>query len=145
MIFFYFMSFSGLSNQHQDREIVSIDLRCSAGKIVWNYPRGAIRIILRSNIRSTINSEKSFRVCLKVHKTHTSHLRNRQNDDVQNQTFANSDLNRSNQIARIFLEAPKRLIALYDDVNDVQMVKCFRSIGGQVALYVEADSEYMNN
>lgn len=131
--------FSGLSNQHQDREIVSIDLRCSAGKIVWNYPRGAIRIILRSNIRSS-NSDKSFRACLKVHKTHTSHLLQR--DDTKNQTLANSDLRGSNQIARIYLEAPKRLIALYDDVNDQQMVKCFRSIGGQVALYVEADSEY---
>lgn len=65
-----------------------------------------------------------------------------QRDDVKNQTLANSDLTKSNQIARIFLEAPKRLIALYDDVNDKQLVKCFRSIGGQVALYVEADSEY---
>lgn len=128
-----------MSNQHQDREIVSIDLRCSAGKIVWNYPRGAIRIILRSNIRSS-NTEKSFRACLKVHKTHTSHSLRR--DDTKNQTLANSDLIKSNQIARIFLEAPKRLIALYDGANDKQMVKCFRSIGGQVALYVEADSEY---
>lgn len=138
-MFSYF--YSGLSNQHQDREIVSIDLRCSAGKIVWNYPRGAIRIILRSNIRSSIYSEKNFRVCLKVHKTHTSHSLHQENDEVKNQTKANSDLIKSNQIARIFLEAPKRLIALYDDVNDKQMVKCFRSIGGQVALYVEADSE----
>ncbi|KAG4079513.1 hypothetical protein HA402_005210 [Bradysia odoriphaga] len=127
---------SGLSNQHQDREIVSIDLRCSAGKIVWNYPRGAIRIILRSNVRSS-NAETNFRACLKVHKTHTSHLL-RQNG-TKNQTLANSDLIAGNQIARIFLEAPKRLIALYDDVNDERMVKCFRSIGGQVALYVEAD------
>lgn len=127
-----------MNNQHQDREIVSIDLRCSAGKIVWNYPRGAIRIILRNNIRSS-NAEQGFRACLKVHKTHTSHLL--QHDGTKNQTIANSDLISSNQIARIFLEAPKRLIALYDDVNDKQMVKCFRSIGGQVALYVEADSK----
>ncbi|KAJ6628968.1 Meteorin-like protein, partial [Pseudolycoriella hygida] len=128
----------GLSNQHQDREIVSIDLRCSAGKIVWNYPRGAIRIILRSNIRSP-NSEKSFRACLKVHKTSTDQILQRENGDIKNQTRAKNDLIKSNQIARIYLEAPKRLIALYDDVNDKQMVKCFRSIGGQVALYVEAD------
>lgn len=135
------MFFSGLSNQHQDREIVSIDLRCSAGKIVWNYPRGAIRIILRNNIRSS-NSGKNFRACLKVHKTHTNQQMLQQ-DGTKNQTLAKSDdLIRSNQIARIFLEAPKRLIALYDDVNDKQMVKCFRSIGGQVALYVEADSKY---
>lgn len=106
---------------------------------MWNYPRGAIRIVLRSNIRSA-NSQNSFRACLKVHKTHTSHLL--QPDDIKNKTLANSDLIKGNQIARIFLEAPKRLIALYDDVNDKQMVKCFRSINGQVALYVEADSEY---
>lgn len=123
---------------------MSIDLRCSAGKIVWNYPRGAIRILLRSNIRSSINAQKSFRVCLKVHQTHTSHLLHQQNDGVENQTLAKSDLSKSNKIARIFLEAPKRLIALYDDVNDKQMVKCFRSIGGQVALYVEAERKYDN-
>lgn len=138
--------FSGLSNQHQDREIVSIDLRCSAGKIVWNYPRGAIRIILRNNIHSS-QPDKSFRACLKVHKTHSSHHLPQYDDDInsknntKNQTFPNSDLIKSNQIARIFLEAPKRLIALYDDIDDKQMVKCFRSIGGQVALYVEADSK----
>lgn len=112
-----------------NREVVSIYLRCSAGKIVWNYPRGAIRILLRK----PIHLQKNFRACLKIYPTTHSSL-----------PFETDDIDPSrtkNKMARIFLEAPKRLIPLFDDDKDVK-VKCFRSINEQVVLYVEAAGMY---
>lgn len=114
---------------HSNREVVSIYLRCSAGKIVWNYPRGAIRILLRK----PIHLQKNFRACLKIYPSKYSTL-----------PFETDDIDRSptgKKMARIFLEAPKRLIPLFDDDNDVA-VKCFRSINEQVVLYVEAAGMY---
>ena len=85
----------------------------------------------------------SFRACLKIHRPVSGHR------DATNQT--ENDLigiasGSANRHARIYLEAPKRLITLYADGDteraDNQLVKCFMSIHEQVALYVEAEGVY---
>ena len=136
--------------------MVSIYLRCSAGKIIWNYPRGAVRVLLRS----PMSLQNNFRACIKLHNNQTGAdgSGHHQNHHHQNHKYKKlnhnilNDLNKLNSIdnksrrnsrrnnknARIFLEAPKRLISLYDDDDEV-VVKCFRSINEQVALYIEAE------
>lgn len=85
--------------------------------------------------------QDNFRACIKIYP-------NRAGDD---------DASAGHQAAaRIYLEAPRRLIGLFggdDDVSnenlaghphgdgDGVLVKCFRSINEQVALYVEAEGE----
>lgn len=106
-------------------------MRCTAGKIVWNYPRGAIRILLRK----PLHLQDNFRACIKI--------------------YPNPETTTAGGQARIYLEAPRRLIGLFGGKDDVAnanvaghphgdgevLVKCFRSINEQVALYVEAEGE----
>lgn len=134
---------SGLSTARANREVISIYLRCTAGRIVWNYPRGAIRVLLRK----PAHLQDNFRACLKIYPP----------GQQQQQQHKRPTQSR----ARIYLEAPRRLIGLFggsawDDRHQLEqqqqlsgghpydgevLVKCFRSINGQVALYVEAEGE----
>lgn len=158
---------SGLSTPRQYRDIVSIYLQCSAGKVIWKYPRGAIQILLRPAVSGV---EKGFRVCLKIHNadgSQSSHLAN------NGETVDTNDLISSNQndqyaaaaddrrqahhwrnrrqhhqqpqrYGRIYFGATKRLIPLYTN-NDDQLVRCFNSVHEQATLYVEAEGVFTNN
>lgn len=104
---------------------------------MWNFPRGAIRVLLRK----PAHLQDNFRACLKIYPI----------------TSAANVAKKPR--ARIYLEAPHRLISLFggtaeaterwDIGNGAQypydgevLVKCFRSVNGQVALYVEAEGEF---
>lgn len=128
---------SGLSTSRANREVISIYLRCTAGRIVWNFPRGAIRVLLRK----PAHLQDNFRACLKIYPI----------------TSAANVAKKPR--ARIYLEAPHRLISLFGGTAEATerwdignggqypydgevLVKCFRSVNGQVALYVEAEGEF---
>lgn len=102
---------SGLEGtQHKDFGIQPVYLRCREGTVEWQYPRGALRIILRLG-----QSNKEFQGCLKVSSYSSG--------------------------ATLYQEEPQRLKYLYGvseetEVRSDQM--CFRSVGGQVALFLEA-------
>lgn len=164
---FYSFSFSilqcsGLSTPRQYRDIVSIYLQCSAGKVIWKYPRGAIQILLRPAVSGV---EKGFRVCLKIHHTdssQSSHLANNgetvdTNDLISSNDHyaaANDDRRQAHhwrnrrqhhqqrqRYGRIYFGATKRLIPLYTN-NDDQLVRCFNSVHEQATLYVEAEGVF---
>ncbi|CAG9771132.1 unnamed protein product [Ceutorhynchus assimilis] len=102
---------SGLSTPSSDKGVTPVYLRCSAGKIKWMYPRGALRILLRLP-----SQDKKFRACIKVK--------------------SNAKPN-----SRIFLEGPRSLIPLYDGDSGAKPIRCFNSKRGQTALYIEAIDE----
>lgn len=157
----HFSILSGLSTARANREVISIYLRCTAGRIVWNYPRGAIRVLLRR----PSHLHDNFRACLKIYPTPAPA------PDAAVVRRGRPPVTVSPQHrARIYLEAPRRLIALFGggaEADDRLMashssgggqqqqpldgghpyegevlVKCFRSVNGQVALYVEAEGEF---
>lgn len=90
--------------------------RCWAGTVRWSYPRGALRVVFRLTGAS---GGREFRVCLKPDRL----------DGV-----------------RVLLDsAPRRLIAVYDHRSAGGAAaapprsRCFKSVGGTAAFYVEAD------
>ncbi|CAL1280262.1 unnamed protein product [Larinioides sclopetarius] len=87
--------------------VQSVYLRCREGKVSWEYPRGALRVVLRIT-----HFHKDFQGCLKV-STNSSG-------------------------ASLYLEGHKKLHLLYRDNSSVNSQRCFRSIGGHVALFLEA-------
>lgn len=92
--------------------VIPIYLQCYQGKVSWSYPRGGLRVLLYLGD----SLRKDFRGCIKV-----------------NTTFAG---------ARIFLEGPGSLRQLIapDDGVPLKLARCFDSVDGQIALYVEAVS-----
>lgn len=114
-MFFFIYHFSGLtdSSEHSVRP-VRLD-KCWAGKVRWSYPRGALRVVFRL---TGANGGREFRVCLKPDRL----------DGV-----------------RVLLDsAPRRLIAVYDYRSTEEPAaplrsRCFKSVGGSAAFYVEAD------
>ncbi|KAF7270620.1 hypothetical protein GWI33_016416 [Rhynchophorus ferrugineus] len=105
---------SGLSTPSTDKGVTPIYLRCSAGKIKWVYPRGALRALLRLP-----NQDRNFRACIKIRSTSKP----------------------SRPIARVYLEGPRSLIPLYNGEANSKRIKCFNSKKGQAALYIEATDE----
>lgn len=103
---------SGLTTSSEDRGVTPVYLRCTAGRVTWLYPRGALRVLLRLP-----GQDREFRACIKVHP------------DGVNQHLA----------ARLFLEGPRSLLPLYShEDGGHKAVRCFQSRNGQVALYIEA-------
>ncbi|XP_054716975.1 meteorin-like protein [Uloborus diversus] len=101
---------SGIDSSQGNSGVLPIYLRCKEGIIEWQYPRGALRIILRTG-----HSGKDFTACFKV-LAHSSG-------------------------ATLYLEGHQSLRYLYghgDESNSENEVKCYKSIGGQVALFLEA-------
>lgn len=144
---FFFSNSSGLSTTRENRDIVSVYLRCTAGKITWKYPRGAIRVILRP----PISNDQNFRICLKIHprsqpssfppitSNSTKPLNQTEASSVADQDDVISQTANKNRVSRIYLEAQKKLILLFQK-DDKQLVKCFMSAAHkQVGLYVEAE------
>lgn len=105
---------SGLSIPPSDKGVTPVYLRCSAGKIRWLYPRGALRILLRLP-----NQERNFRACLKLRTTDKP----------------------GRPVARVYLEGPRSLIPLYVDDSKNKPIRCFNSKNGQAAIYIEATDE----
>ena len=126
---FLFLFSSGLSPSSTGRGVTPVYLRCSAGKVTWLYPRGALRVLLRLP-----GQDREFRACIKVH----------------------SD-GKKDPAARLFLEGPRSLLPLYSHSDGgnkaIRLVppstriflqitslnyRCFNSKNGQAAIYVEA-------
>ncbi|XP_030750878.1 meteorin-like protein [Sitophilus oryzae] len=105
---------SGLSKPSTDKGVTPIYLRCSAGKIKWVYPRGALRVLLRLP-----NQERNFRGCIKIRSTEKP----------------------GRPVARVYLEGPRSLVPLYTENNGVKPIRCFNSKKGQAAIYIEATDE----
>ncbi|XP_013794842.2 meteorin-like protein [Limulus polyphemus] len=92
-----------------ERGVQAVYLRCAQGRIEWKYPRGALRVVLRHG-----TSGKEFRGCLRVSKNFKG--------------------------IQIYVEGHRRLHLLYSktDKKHPELLRCFNSYHGQVALYVEA-------
>lgn len=122
--------FSAIGANRHNRDIGSIYLRCSAGKITWKYPKGAIRIVLRP----TFSTDSGFRVCLKMIKSKDSAAQVQRL--VQNSIMSNT----RRQYGRIYLSAGKRFISFDTNRNgNKQYVRCFNSMRDEATIYVEAD------
>lgn len=106
---------SALSNDVESREVVPVYLRCDQGTVVWHYPRGALRVLLRHG-----SSGRDFRACVRI--------------------SANSSG------AAVHLEGHRQLLPVYqgprEDGEDV--VRCFVSYSGQLALFLEATTPRPN-
>ncbi|XP_022178518.1 meteorin-like protein [Myzus persicae] len=104
---------SGLTSDSSEHSVRPVRLdRCWAGTVRWSYPRGALRVVFRLTGTS---GGREFRVCLKPDRL----------DGV-----------------RVLLDsAPRRLIAVYDyrKAGEPLRSRCFKSVGGTAAFYVEAD------
>lgn len=104
---------SGLTSDSSEHSVRPVRLdRCWAGTVRWSYPRGALRVVFRLTGTS---GGREFRVCLKPDRL----------DGV-----------------RVLLDsAPRRLIAVYDyrTAGEPLRSRCFKSVGGTAAFYVEAD------
>ncbi|ENN73611.1 hypothetical protein YQE_09858, partial [Dendroctonus ponderosae] len=105
---------NGLTISSSDKGVTPVYLRCSAGKIKWMYPRGALRILLRLP-----NQDRNFRACVKI------------------QTSAKP----GRPVTRVYLEGPRSLIHLYGGDRESKPIRCFNSKNGQAALYIEATDE----
>ncbi|KAG8182525.1 hypothetical protein JTE90_002063 [Oedothorax gibbosus] len=85
-------------------------LRCREGKVHWEYPRGALRILLRLG-----RAAKEFQGCLKVSNVSSG--------------------------ASLYLEGHRELSLLHRNDSNSGLQRCFRSSGGQVALFLEASGD----
>ncbi|XP_018330714.1 meteorin-like protein [Agrilus planipennis] len=102
---------SGLTTPSEDRGVTPVYLRCTAGKVTWLYPRGALRVLLRMP-----TPDRDFRACIKLHPDGGKNLP-----------------------VRLFLEGPRSLHQLYSHVEEKpKAVRCFQSKNGQAAIYIEA-------
>lgn len=101
---------SGLRSLGVKRGVQPIYLRCSQGRVQWHYPNGALRVVLRHG-----TSGRDFRGCIRLAKNSTG--------------------------ARIYLEGRRKLHPIYSkgDGRPIDLMRCFTSTNGQVALYVESE------
>ncbi|XP_067137173.1 meteorin-like protein [Centruroides vittatus] len=100
---------SGLDHPESFRGVRPVYLRCSQGRVEWRYPRGALRVVLRHG-----TSGRDFRGCLRVSPGWAG--------------------------ARLYLEGRRKLHPLYapDDGSPLDLLRCFASVDGRAALYVES-------
>jgi len=105
---------SASTRKNLQRGVTPVYLRCSAGKVKWMYPRGALRVLLRLP-----GDNRDFRACIKLRP------------DKDNKDMVP---------ARLFLEGPRGLLPLYSngDEGGMKSSRCFDSKNGHVAIYVEA-------
>lgn len=109
---------SGLEDHGSDRVVVPIYLRCNAGNVRWLYPKNALQVVLRHGP----STAPEFRGCIRIAANTTARV-------------------------RIFVEGIyESLHKLYafDDGRPRDLVRCFVSHGGQVALYIEAEQSVPN-
>ena len=102
---------SGSIELDSDRAVVPVYLRCSHGTIKWFYPKGGLRVVLRYG-----TSNKNFRGCIRVAR------------------------NTSNSV-RMYIEGNQQLHKLYsyDDQKHIDLLRCFVSIDGKIAIFVESE------
>lgn len=101
---------SGNQNTDSERVVVPVYLRCTHGTIKWIYPKGGLRVVLRHG-----TSNKDFRGCIRVAK------------------------NTSN--VRMYIEGHRQLHKLYasDDGKHSDLLRCFVSNDGQIAIFLESE------
>lgn len=138
---------SGLTSHSStsiNRGVTPVYLRCTAGRLRWLYPRGALRVLLRL----PTHQDREFRACIRLHpdehhrkqriKQHHRLLgRRRRRHHVYRQE---GDGAQEPVPARLFLEGPRSLLPLYanGDGAATRRSRCFNSKNGQAAIYVEA-------
>lgn len=101
---------SGLHQSEPNRGVLPIYLRCSQGRVEWNYPRGALRILLRHG-----TSGRDFRGCIRV---------------AANSSGARIYLEGHRKLYPLYSKG---------DSGDINRIKCFNSFEGRLALYVESE------
>ncbi|XP_066138128.1 meteorin-like protein [Euwallacea fornicatus] len=105
---------SGLTTPTSDKGVTPVYLRCSAGKVKWLYPRGALRVLLRLPAQ-----DRNFRACVKIRTTSKPGW----------------------PVTRVYLEGPRSLIPLHRGEGELQPMRCFNSKNYQAAIYIEATDE----
>ncbi|CAK1547089.1 unnamed protein product [Leptosia nina] len=122
---------SGLSVT-AERGVTPVYLRCREGSVLWQYPRGALRLLFKPPLPA---DERDFRVCIRV-------IRRPDPPDLFHSLQLNDTEATERFPARIFVEGVRKLIPLYaPDDGDPRELRCFRSKRGRAALYVEAEPE----
>lgn len=102
---------SGSVEKESDRVVIPVYLRCSHGTIKWFYPKGGLRVVLLYG-----HSNKNFRGCIRVARNTSSSV-------------------------RMYVEGNQQLHKLYsfDDGKDIDLLRCFVSINGKIAIFVESE------
>jgi diacylglycerol kinase (ATP) len=108
---------SGSLEIDSDRVVVPVYLRCSHGTIKWFYPKGGLRVVLRHG-----TSNKNFRGCIRIAR------------------------NTSDSV-RMYIEGNQQLHKLYafDDGKHIDLLRCFVSINGKIAIFVESEPSVTND
>ena len=106
------------SGSHSDSErvVTPVYLRCSHGTIKWFSPRGGLRIVLKHG-----TSNKDFKGCIRMAKNVSS--------------------------VRMYIEGHRKLHHLYsvDDGKHIDLLRCFVSNNGKVALFIESETTNILN
>ena len=101
-----------------DRVVVPIYLRCLQGTVKWLYPTSALQVTLNyGNSQSQANSD--FRGCIKI--------------------AANSSAKVRLYVEGVYQSLHK--VYAHDDGKHPELIRCFASNHGRVALYIEADKK----
>lgn len=108
---------SGSVEMESDRVVVPVYLRCSHGTIKWIYPKGGLRVVLLYG-----SSNKNFRGCIRVARN-------------------------SSRSVRMYVEGNQQLHRLYsfDDGKHIDLLRCFVSINGKIAIFVESEPSLSND
>lgn len=126
-------------------------LRCNQGHIKWNYPIGALRLLLKLNRGTSTGSSSSFSTSLPPEViTEINAFRQRQKEESGNGQASAKEFRGCIRVepgfegARIYLEGDRKLHLLHAgraDPRPLELVRCFVSIRGRAALYVEAEPD----
>ncbi|XP_054155144.1 meteorin-like protein [Oppia nitens] len=108
---------SGSIETDSDRVIVPVYLRCSHGIVKWLYPKGGLRVVLKHG-----TSDKEFRGCIRVARN-------------------------TSKSVRMYVEGNQQLHKLYafDDNKDIDLLRCFVSNNGKIAIFVESEPSLSND
>lgn len=145
-------STTGSTTTTINRGVTPVYLRCTAGRVRWLYPRGALRVLLRL----PTHQDREFRACIRLRPDIEHHRkqqtkqqrllgrRRRRHRDHNRQQHGEEDTGDEERVdpvpARLFLEGPRSLLPLYasGDGAATKRSRCFNSKNGQAAIYVEA-------
>ncbi|XP_060535437.1 meteorin-like protein [Cylas formicarius] len=103
---------SGLTSSPTSKGVTPVYLRCSAGKIKWLYPRGALRVLLRLPGR-----DRDFRACVKLRGVKPT---------------ARVFLEGPRSLVPLYADS---------EAAPTAAIRCFNSKNGQAAVYIEATEE----
>lgn len=145
---------SGLDLPNDDpsstsRVVRPLYLRCNQGKIKWSYPLGALRLLLKLHRGTSTTGSAAFSTSLPPEVvTEINAIRQRQKDwspSTSAREFRGCiRVEPGFEGARIYLEGDRKLHLLHAgraDPRPLELVRCFVSVRGRAALYVEAEPD----